>query len=102
VSNAFFTPACSALMADTVPRHMRGRVMAAIGRGAVMIGAASGGTGGPGMGFLITLPVVFGSVAGGYLYGQNPAWPWFFVLSATAISVLLSALFLRDPKRAEI
>jgi MFS family permease len=101
VSNTFFTPACSALMADTVPRDMRGRVMAAIGRGAVMIGAASGGTGGPGMGFLITLPVMLGSVAGGFLYGQNPAWPWFFVLSATAVSVLLSALFLRDPKQAE-
>jgi MFS family permease len=101
VSNAFFTPACSALMADTVPRDMRGRVMAAIGRGAVMIGAASGGTGGPGMGFLITLPVMLGSVAGGYLYGHNPAWPWFFVLSATAVSVLLSALFLRDPIQAE-
>jgi MFS family permease len=102
VTNTFFTPACSALMADTVPRDMRGRVMAAIGRGAVMLGAASGGTGGPGMGFLITLPVVLGSIAGGYLYGHNPAFPWFFVLGATAISVLLSALFLRDPKRAEI
>ena len=102
VANAFFTPACSALMADTVPRAMRGRVMAAIGRGAVMLGAASGGTGGPGMGFLITLPVMLGSLAGGYLYDYNPAWPWVFALGATAISVLLSVLFLRDPKRAEV
>jgi MFS family permease len=102
VANAFFTPACSALMADAVPRDMRGRVMAAVGRGAVMLGAASGGTGGPGMGFLITLPVMLGSLAGGYLYGHNPTFPWFFVLSATAISLLLSALFLRDPQQAEI
>jgi MFS family permease len=102
VANAFFTPACSALMADTVPRDMRGRVMAAIGRGAVMLGAASGGTGGPGMGFLITLPVTLGAIAGGYLYAHNPAFPWFFALGATTISVLLSALFLCDPKQAEI
>jgi MFS family permease len=102
VANAFFTPACSALMADTVPRGMRGRVMAAIGRGAVMLGPAAGGTGGPGMGFLITLPVMLGSIAGGYLYGHNPTLPWFFALGATAISLLLSALFLRDPKQAEI
>lgn len=102
VANVFFSPACSALMADTVPRDMRGRVMAAVGRGAVMLGAASGGTGGPGMGFLITLPVMLGSIAGGYLYGYNPTYPWFFVLGAVTISVLLSALFLRDPKQAEI
>lgn len=103
VANAFFTPACSALMADTVPRAMRGRVMAAIGRGSVILGAATGGgTGGPGMGFLITLPVMLGSIAGGYLYGHDPASPWFFALGATAISVLLAALYLRDPKQAEI
>ena len=103
VANAFFTPACSALMADTVPRAMRGRVMAAIGRGSVILGAATGGgTGGPGMGFLITLPVMLGSIAGGYLYGRDPASPWFFALGATAISVLLAALYLRDPKQAEI
>ena len=102
VTNAFFIPACSALMADTVPRDMRGRVMAAIGRGTVMIGAASGGTGGPGMGFLITIPVMIASISGGYLYAHNPAYPWFFVLVATMISLAVSALFIRDPKEAEI
>jgi len=103
VANAFFIPACSALMADTVPRDMRGRVMAAIGRGSVMLGAASsGGMGGPGMGFLITLPVMLGSLAGGYLYGHDPTLPWLFVSGATTTSLLLSALFLRDPQQAEI
>jgi len=102
VANAFFAPACSALMADTIPREIRGRVMAAIGRGMVMIGASSGGTGGPGMGYLITIPVMLGSLAGGYLYADNPALPWFFILGATALSVLLSVLFLRDPQEAEI
>lgn len=102
VTNAFFLPACSALMADTVPRDNRGRVMAALGRGTVMIGAASGGTGGPGVGFLITIPLMIASLAGGYLYAYNPAYPWFFVLIATMISLILLALFIRDPKAAEV
>jgi MFS family permease len=101
VANALFLPACSALMADIVPRDMRGRVMAAIGRGAVFIGATGGGTGGPGMGFLIVAPVVIGSLLGGVLYSYNPAAPWVFASGATAISLLLAARFLRDPRRAE-
>ena len=46
ITMAFFGPACGALLADTIPRDIRGRVMAAIGRGSVRIGAATGGTGG--------------------------------------------------------
>lgn len=76
--------------------------MAAIGRGTVMVGAASGGIGGPGMGFIITIPVMLASILGGTLYSRNPAHPWGFVSIATAISVVLSALFIRDPKKAEI
>lgn len=102
VANAFFMPACSALMADMVPRDMRGRVMAALGRGTVMIGAAAGGTGGPGVGFLVTIPLMIASLAGGYLYAYNPTYPWLFVFIVMAISLILSALFIRDPKEAEI
>lgn len=102
VANAFFGPACMALMADTVPRDIRGRVMAAIGRGMVLLGPASGGTGGPGMGFLTTLPVMLGSIVGGYLYSYNPTFPWLFVSAATALSILLSVLFLRDPEHAQV
>jgi MFS family permease len=102
VATAFFLPACSALMADTVPRDMRGRVMAAIGRGSVMIGAASGGTGGPGMGFVVTIPVMVTSLLGGYLYAFEPRYPWFFAAAAVAISLSVSALLIRDPRNAEI
>ncbi|MEA3407131.1 MAG: MFS transporter [Chloroflexota bacterium] len=101
ITNAFFIPACSALMADLVPRDLRGRVMAALGRGSLMIGASSGGIGGPGVGFLITVPIMLASLAGGYLYDGDPAYPWFFVLAATLISLLLSVFFIRDPREAE-
>jgi MFS family permease len=102
VAFALMLPACTALMADLVPREMRGRVMAALGQGGIMIGAAGGGTGGPGIGFVTTIPLMLSSLAGGVLYAANPTYPWFFVLVATALSILLTALFIRDPQHAEV
>jgi MFS family permease len=102
VVNAFFVLACSALMADIVPRDIRGRVMAAMGRGSVFIGASSGGTGGPGMGFLVTMPVMGASLLGGYLYAQNPTYPWIFVSLSIVLAIVVSALFIRDPQEAEV
>lgn len=102
VTTAFFSPATAALLADTVPSSTRGRVMAAIGRGTVMIGGASGGTGGPGTGFLITVPLMVASLGGGLLYAWNPASPWIFVLVVTAAALLIAARYVRDPKTAEI
>ena len=101
-ATAFFIPASSALMADTAPKEYRGRVMAAFGRGSVMIGDAGGGAGGPGMGFFITIPVMVASVAGGFLYSANPVFPWFFVLVSTVFSIIVTALFIRDPQKAEV
>ena len=102
VTSAITIPACTALMADIAPREIRGQVMAALGQGGVMLGAAGGGTGGPGTGFLITLPLMIASLAGGYLYAQNPTYPWIFVLIAATLATALTALFIRDPKQAEI
>jgi MFS family permease len=102
VAFALTIPACSALMADLVPRQIRGRVMSAIGQGSIMIGPAGGGTGGPAMGFLITIPLMLASLAGGYLYTLNPSYPWFVVMGTTAISVVLVLFFVRDPHTAEI
>lgn len=104
VALAFATaiPACTALMADLVPRNIRGRVMAAIGQGGIMIGAAGGGTGGPAMGFLVTIPLMLSSLAGGFFYVRNPIFPWLFVLGATVGAILLTAAFIRDPEQAEV
>jgi MFS family permease len=102
VINAFFIPASSALMADTIPREIRGRVMAALGRGTVMIGAAGEGTGGPGLGYLIIFPLVIFSLIGGLIYAINPVYPWIFIFITTLLSLIVSAFFLRDPINAEI
>ena len=102
VSFALAIPSCTALMADIVPRSMRGRVMSALGQGGIMIGPAGGGTGGPGMGYVVTIPLILASMLGGILYTINPVLPWVFVLCTTLLSILLIVLFVRDPKEAEI
>jgi MFS family permease len=101
LAGTLFMPASTALMADYVPRNLRGRVMAALGRGSVMIGATGGGTGGPGMGYLFVIPVMISSILGGVLYDMNPVFPWYSVAIATAIQVLVVILFIRDPDKAE-
>ncbi len=101
LAGALFIPSCTALMADYIPRDLRGRVMAAIGRGSLLVGATGGGTGGPGMGYIFTIPVIFASVIGGLLYSLNPIYPWLCILGATMIQLISIILFIRDPKKAE-
>lgn len=99
---AFFGPACAAFVADVIPRDIRGRAMATIGRGSVMIGAAAGGMGGPGVGLLTILPLMASSLAGGFLFEWDPASLWLIVPAITVLALLLTALFVRDPRQAEV
>ncbi len=93
-------PACTALMADLVPRPVRGQMMAAIGQGGIMLGAV-GSPGGPAAGYLIIPPLMIASLAGGFLYTLNPVYPWILSTIAGLISILLAALYIRDPHQAE-
>lgn len=101
LAQVLLIPASIALMADTIPRQIRGRVMAATGQGGVMLGAAGGGTGGPGTGYLITIPLMISSVAGGYLYGANPIYPWYVAGAMLAVALVVTMLFVRDATQAE-
>ncbi|MEE2657592.1 MAG: MFS transporter [Candidatus Latescibacterota bacterium] len=100
IAAAFFSPAASALLADSIPSHMRGRVMAAIGRGSLVIGGTSGGVGGPGVGFLITVPLMLSALSGGLLYAWNPSAVWIFSLSLTLVALGVTAGWVRDPRNA--
>lgn len=100
VTGALFLPASTAMMTDYVPKEIRGKVMAAIGRGSVLIGATGGGTGGPGMGYLFTVPVMASSLIGGVLYTLNPTYPWIFILGSTIIQVLCVLFFIHDFKES--
>ena len=75
--------------------------MAAIGRGIFLVGAVGGGTGGPGMGYIFTIPVMAASVLGGLLYSINPIYPWLCIFGTTIIQLLCIILFIRDPEIAE-
>jgi len=101
LAQVLLIPASIALMADTIPRRIRGRVMAATGQGGVMLGAAGGGTGGPGTGYLITIPLMLSSVAGGYLYALNPAYPWYVAAGLMLLAIGVTVGFIRDVQRAE-
>ncbi len=101
LAGAMFMPASTALLADYVPRNIRGRVMAAIGGGSVLIGATGGGTGGPGMGYLFTIPVIISSLAGGVLYSLNPAYPWIVTAATCVIQILAVFFFIKEPKIVE-
>ena len=102
LAGTLLIPSSTALLADYIPRNLRGRVMAAIGRGSFMIGATGGGIGGPGMGYIFTLPVMFASVLGGLLYSMNPIYPWLCILGTTIIQLLSVVFFIRDPKQVEV
>lgn len=102
VVGSLFSPACGALLADLIPRDIRGRTMAAIGRGTMRLAPASGGTGGPGVGFLVTIPLVLASFAGGVLFEWDPLSPWILVPAIMTNSVFIAILFVRDPEEAEV
>jgi MFS family permease len=99
--DSLFFPSSTALMADLVPRELRGRVMSAMGRGGIMIGHTGGGAGGPSMGYLYTIPVMASSIVGGVLYSMNVSYPWICLLGASLVRLLCVILFIRDPKKAE-
>jgi MFS family permease len=102
VAFALAIPASTALMADLVPRRLRGKMMAAIGQGGMMIGPAGGGAGGPALGYLFIPPVMVASIAGGYLYLLNPIYPWVFSLATTVLSIILTVLYIKDAHSAEV
>ncbi len=99
VANAFLVPAAGALMADMVPRERRGSAMAALGRGMLFVNYRGGGGGGPGMGFLLTFPVVLGFLIGGFIYEAGHHYPWLLLGAILAVNALLSAFFIAPPER---
>jgi hypothetical protein len=42
------------------------------------------------------------SLAGGFLYTLNSASPWYLSAALGLLSILLAAVYVRDPKHAEV
>ncbi|MEZ4736821.1 MAG: MFS transporter [Caldilineaceae bacterium] len=102
INQAITVPACTALLADLTPRRLRGQVMGAMGQGGIMLGSAGGGTGGPSVGFVTTVPLMAASIMGGYLYTANPTYPWLFLAGMVSVALILVVVFIRDPQAAEL
>lgn len=94
-------PASTALMADLVPRSVRGQMMAALGQGGVLLGMV-GSPGGPAVGYLIIPPLMIASLLGGFLYTLNPSYPWIAAAVTGGVCILLAAFSIRDPHKAEM
>ncbi|MFC1803561.1 MFS transporter, partial [Thermoproteota archaeon] len=98
-ANAFLVSACRTMVAESVPRECRGRIMSAIGRGVIVVTGPSvggGGGGSPGVDFVLTIPIIMGSLVGGYIYIANPIFAWSLLTGALVISTAISIVFLRD------
>lgn len=101
LADGIFVPASVALLADSIPRQIRGRVLAAIGQGSVLIGSSSGGTGGPALGYVVIVPLILSSLASGYIYDAGVSLPWLVSFVLILVTLVIAALYVRDPHQAE-
>ncbi|MFH0896989.1 MAG: MFS transporter, partial [Candidatus Bathyarchaeota archaeon] len=93
IANAFLMSAAPSFMAHSVSADKRGRIMAALGQGMLIINTR-GGRGGPGMGAVLSIPSVLGSISGGFIYGYNPILPWTLLASFTIINTIICVVFI--------
>ena len=98
ISSAFMWIASSAYLANSIPRAMRGRVMAGLGSG-MSVGVTGGGYS---SGFLIFIPMSIGSIISGYIYDYNAALPWILQTVFLTIGLIMTMIWLKDPENAQV
>jgi len=96
-TNSFLISGAPAYMAQAVPPEKRGRVMATLGQGMLLVNTRGGGSGGPGMGAILAIPSIIGSVLGGFIYDYNPALPWMLFGASMAVSSVICGVFVTTP-----
>jgi len=94
IANSFLMSGAPAYMTQSVPSDRRGRVMSTLGMGMLFINTRGGGGGGPGMGTLLAIPSIVGSLLGGFVYGYNPNVLWLSFGVTLLISAYLSQKYL--------
>jgi MFS family permease len=100
-TNSFLVSGAPAYMAQAVPPERRGRVMAALGQGMLLVNTRGGGSGGPGMGAILAIPSIIGSVLGGFVYDYNPALPWVLFGASMVVSSVICGVFVTTPDEAQ-
>ncbi len=96
-ASAFLWIASSVFLADSIPRVMRGRIMAGIGQG-VSFGVSGGGYA---SGFLLFIPMTIGNLIGGYIYAYNPQLPWLIQVVTLTIALVMTFFIVKEPEKAE-
>jgi MFS family permease len=94
IANSFLMSGAPAYMSQKVPSKKRGRVMSALGQGMLFINTRGGGGGGPGMGTLLSIPSIIGSLLGGLVYTYDPNLLWLSFGITLFISAVISEKFL--------
>jgi MFS family permease len=97
VSSSFLWIASSVFLADSIPRRMRGRIMAGVGQG-VSFGVSGGGYA---SGFLLFIPMTIGNLIGGYIYQYNPQFPWFIQVVTLSLALVMTFFIVKEPEKAE-
>jgi len=97
IGNSFSFISSSALLANTVPRIMRGRISAILGQGIMTVTLRGGFS----SGFLLFIFGAAGSLVGGLIYSMNPAYPWIIFPIVSAISAILCLKQIHDPGKIE-
>ena len=84
-------------LADSIPKAMRGRVMAGLGSG-ITLGVT--GVGFP-TGFLVFFPRILGNLVGGIIYALRPSAPWSLQSVLLAAALVYLWFMLEEPEKAE-
>lgn len=96
VSSSFMWIATSVFLANSIPKGIRGRVMASLGS-SINVGIMGGGFSG---GFLLFISMSMGSLASGFVYSVNPAYPWYLQSIALLAALALLIVLIREPEKA--
>lgn len=94
LSAVFIWISSQVYLADSIPRNIRGRIMAGLGSGTSL------GVSGVGFvsGFLIFLPKTLGSLVGGLIYHLNPQLPWILQSLLLTAGLVYAYLKIHEPE----
>ncbi len=95
--NNVMIPAFSALIADSVPRGLRGRMYSVIGERGVSINFGNFW----GSGLLIFPPAAFGAFLGGYFYDYSPRLLYLVTSAALFVGFILVYLYVKEPETVQ-
>lgn len=93
-ANSFLMSGAPSYMAKATPIEKRGRIMSTLGQGMLLINTRGGGVGGPGMGALLAIPTIVGSLLGGVFYSFNHTLLWISFGLSLLINAAICSVYL--------